>query len=229
MGIQENEQIALLSDYDTDSAYAIAYQTLYNNIRFSWDSKQMQHAIMLAAPVAYPGQATATANVAIAAAQNGVPTILVDADLHTPSLQQRFGIQHASGLLDLLSSETITAESITTHISETFTPGLRLLCAGTASTTLSASKASQLLSTKLTELLACLRDFLAQAEKKPSLIIFNSPPVLASSDASLISALVDQTFLVITAAYTTRTQARQAQDQLQRARGNIAGIIMLDV
>ena len=54
------------------------------------------------------------------------------------------------------------------------------------------------------------------------------PPVLAGADASLIAALVEKTFLSIIVGHTTRAQARQAQEQLQRAHAKLAGIIMLN-
>jgi len=44
----------------------------------------------------------------------------------------------------------------------------------------------------------------------------------------LIGALVEQTFLTIATGYTTRTQAKQAQEQLQLTHVKLAGIIMFE-
>jgi Mrp family chromosome partitioning ATPase len=134
VGTNAPKQQALLTDYNADSAYSIAYQTLYANIRFNWDSAQTrQHSILLATPAAYPGQATAVANIAIAAAQNGTPTILVDANLHASGLQQLFKTNAPTGLSDLLlTNREITAQALTSHLCETDMPRLRLLSAGKA-------------------------------------------------------------------------------------------------
>ena len=227
MGILSQEQIALLTDYDPTTQYSIAYHTVYNAICFSWDKKQAkQFAVLFATPAAYAGQATAPANLAIAAAQNGTPTILVDADLHNPSLQQRFGTEKLGGLSEMLSQDIITAQQLTQHLSKTFIPDLYLLGAGPA--VQQPIEIRRFLSNRLGDVVTNLRLFLKEAESRPSLIIFNSPPVLSDIDATLISSHMDQTFLTIATSHTTRTQAKRAQEQLERAHAKLAGFIMLD-
>src|SRR5438045_4083555 len=93
VSIPSQEQVTLLTDYDAGSTYSTAYQTLYANIRFNWDSERVkQQTIAITTPTAIPRQSEVVANVAIAAAQNGTPTIVVDANFRTPSLQQRFSL-----------------------------------------------------------------------------------------------------------------------------------------
>ena len=228
MGILSQEQIALLTDYDPTTQYSIAYHTIYNAICFSWDKKQAkQFAVLLATPAAYAGQATAPANLAIAAAQNGTPTILVDADLHNPSLEQRFGTEKQGGLSKMLSQDAITTQQLVQHLSKTFIPDLYLLGAGPA--VQQPIEIRRFLSNRLGDVVTNLRLFLKETESRPSLIIFNSPPVLSDIDATLISSHMDQTFLTIATGHTTRTQAKRAQEQLDRAHAKLAGFIMLDI
>ena len=228
MGILSQEQIALLTDYDPTTQYSLAYHTVYNTICFNWDKKQVeQHAILLVTPADYAGQATAPANLAIAAAQNGTPTILVDADLHNPSLQQRFGTEKRSGLSNMLSQDSITTQQLVQHMSKTFIPDLYLLGAGPA--TQQSIEIRRFLSNRLGDVVTSLRFFLKEAESRPGLIIFNSPPVLSDIDAALISSHMDQAFLTIATGRTTRTQAKRAQEQLERAHAKLAGFIMLDI
>jgi Mrp family chromosome partitioning ATPase len=227
VGILSQEQIALLTDYDPTTQYSIAHHTLYNAICFSWDKKQVEQlAILFATPVSYIGQATAAANLAIAAAQNGTPTILVDADLHNPSLQQRFGTEKQSGLSNMLSQDSITTQQLVQHLSKTFIPDLHLLGAGPAAQQLIEIR--RFLSNRLGDVVAGLRIFLKEATTRPGLIIFNSPPVLSDIDAALISSHMDQTFLTIATGRTTRMQVKRAQEQLERAHAKLAGFIMLD-
>src|SRR5437763_3205739 len=113
MGNRSNEQHVLLTDYDTDTAYSEAYHTLFANIRLNWDSTSTkQHTLLLTTPTAHAEQAAAVANVAIAAAQSSIPTLLVDANLRTPGLQQRFGLAICPGLSDLLAEESISPQKI---------------------------------------------------------------------------------------------------------------------
>jgi len=228
VGTPSHEQFTLLTDYDSDSAYSVAYQKVYANIRFNWDSERSkQYAISFTTPTTCSEQAALAANIAIAAAQNGTPAILVDADLQASSLQQRFSLGENSGLSDLLTKETITQQVVAAYLLEAFVPGLYLLCAGQKLP--HAQERSRLLATKLHDVLVGLREFLADTESRPGIIIFHSPPVLSGVEAAQIGALVDETFLAIVSGHTTRTQAMHALEQLQSAKVHVAGTITLDV
>ena len=225
MGNRSNEQYVLLTDYDTDTAYSEAYYTIFANIRLNLDSASTeQHTLLLTTPTANAEQAAAVANLAIAAARSSIPTILVDADLRTPGLQQRFGLAKGTGLSDLLAEESISPQKIPNYLQSTFIPGLQVLGAGTAP----AQGALLLLSPKLEETVKSICQYQATSETQPGIVIFHSPPVLAGADASLIGALVEQTFLSVIVGHTTRVQAKQAQEQLQQAHAKLAGIIMLN-
>jgi succinoglycan biosynthesis transport protein ExoP len=222
MSIPSQEQVTLLTDYDENSAYSRAYQMLYANISFNWnEAQQQQAAITFMTPSSYAGQATVAANIAIVAARNGTPTIIVDADLRTPTLQQRFGVNANAGLGDLLAHST--GASVSDVLCETFVPKLYLLSAGTGSPQGLQVHDLPILHRIVDELRHSL------ASNGSGLIVFNSPAVLANPDATLISSIVDQVFLLIVAGNTTRQQAKQAQEQLQHAHATLTGVVMLDV
>jgi Mrp family chromosome partitioning ATPase len=223
----KQEQLALLSDYDTGSAYHAAYQRLFANIRFGWENTgAKQHAILLAAPAPFSTYATTAANLAIIAAQSGTPTVLVDADLKTPVLQKRFGTPEIRGLSDLLSEGFSRSQALFSVLSETFVPQLRLLSAGNSLPQVDQS--ALLLANRLGDVLNGLRQMLSDSEGRSGLIVFHAPPVLSSIDTAQIGSLVDQTFLIIAKGETTRTQARQAQEQLERAHATISGLVLLE-
>lgn len=230
MGKPSQEQHALLTDYDIHSAYSEALQTLFANIRFQWEQAPV-HSLLITTPCAYGDYPALVANLAIVAAQIGTPTTLVDADLRNPVMQQRFGLEKAVGLSDLLADTALTPEKIAGTIQPTFIPGLQMLGAGTRK----EEGSTLLLSARLAEVISSLCRFSAEmsgeggAEKPGSIVLFHSPPVLAGADASLIGALVDQTVLAIVANRTTHAQAKKAQEQLQRARATLAGIVMVSL
>lgn len=229
MGTHSQEQITLLSDYDAESKYSTAYHAAFLNIRFNWKREEHPYyAILLTTPAPYSGQAIVPANIAIAAAQNGTPTLLVDADLCSPGrLQQRFGTNSSMGLGELLEANPAANTDLERYVSPTFIPSLYLL--GTGAAPRSSSESRTLLSSRLTETLLALRRFLQENDNQPGLIIFNSPPVLSGTDAALIGTQVDQTFLTIATGRTTQTQARRAQEQLERAQVRPAGVILVDI
>lgn len=228
MGNRSKEQHTLLSDYDSNTAYSEAFHTLFANIRFNWESDTTElshvHTLLLTTPSDYVEQAALTANLAIVAAQSGTTTILVDADLRTPSLQQRFSLNRSAGLSNLLEETSITPQKVACHLQSTFIPGLRLLGAGTST----AQGAPLLLSPRLEECMHSIRQVLVEPESSPGVVIYHSPPVLVGADASLIGALAEQSLLTIIVGRTTREQAKQAQEQLVRAHAKLAGVIMIN-
>lgn len=228
MGKLSEGKYTLLTDYDAGTAYSEAFHTLFANIRFNWESdastSSQVHTLLLTTPSDYAEQAAAAANLAIVAAQSGTATILVDADLRRPSLQQRFGLERSAGLSDLLLEEEPTSQKVASYLQSTFIPCLRVLSAGTSS----AQGAALLLSSKLERCLCSIRQVLVESESKPGMVIYHSAPALAGADASLIGALVEQTLLTVIVGRTTREQAKQAQEQLQRAHTKLAGFILLN-
>jgi Mrp family chromosome partitioning ATPase len=224
VSIPSQEQFELLTDYDIGSAYSEAYRTIYANICFNLDKAQEKPHTLLLTMIASSPRVVLAANVAIIAAQSGTPTILIDADLRKPDLEQRFGLEKGAGLRDLLQADVITPQQFRQCLRKTFVNNLLLLSAGSDDASEEA-----LFSSRLPGVIASMRDYLAEtAEGKTGMIIFHSSPVLAGPDASLIGAQVEQTILAIVKGRTTRSQAKQAQEQLQRAHVNLAGIIILD-
>lgn len=241
MGKTLQEQHALLTDYDIHSAYSEALHTLFANIRLQLQQNPAQtHSLLITTPRAYGDYAALVANLAIVAAQSGSPTTLVDADLRKPVMQQRFGLEKTTGLSDLLADTALTHQKITDALQTTFVPGLQILGAGTRA----EQGATLLLSPRLAEVVhyfyqqandaddarsAGNTDDVSGAENAGRIVLFHSPPVLAGADASLLAALAEQTILVIIANRTTRAQAKQAQEQLQRAQAKLAGVVMVSI
>lgn len=233
MGLRSQERYALLTDYETTTAYAQAFYTLFANMRFHRENEQGEsvppepvpasvQTLLVTSASAYADRATVAANLAIVAAQSGAETILVDADLRAPGIRQRFGFPAGAGLSDLLEEGDLGAEHVTACLQQTFVPGLRVLGAGTAS----AHGSALLLSPRLDRVVCALRELLAVA-RRPGMVLFHSASVLSGADASLLGVLTDQTVLAVIGGQTTRAQARRAQEQLAQARIKLAGVLLL--
>jgi protein-tyrosine kinase len=124
--------------------------------------------------------------------------LLVDADFAKPSVLARLGIASSPGLMDALANPDVDAEDyvITTDI-----PGLSILPAGAQTNQdteyLAASRAEAVLN-KLTE------------HDPARIVIFDSPPALAASPASVLALQVGQTVVVVHADVTTDSALRDA-------------------
>jgi protein-tyrosine kinase len=228
MGNQSKEQYALLTDFDLNTAFSDAFHTLFANIRFNWETSTIEppciHTLLLTSVSEYAEQSSVAANLAIVAAQSDYKTILVDADLRTPSLQQRFGLDRSVGLSDLLEETSITPQKVSEHLQSTFIPGLQILSSGTST----SAGATLLLSPKLEACMENIHKVLEQPGNAPGFVIYHSSPVLAGAGASLIGALTAQVLLTVVAGHTTREQAKEAQDQLEQAHAKLVGAIMVN-
>jgi Mrp family chromosome partitioning ATPase len=229
LGNRTSEQHTLITDFAGSTTYGEALRTFYANIRFQWQKDTERPAcvrsLLIATPVAAGDYAAVAANLAIVAAQSGVDTILVDADLRSPGFAQRFGLEKTTGLSDLLLDESLTKEKIEAALQTTFVPRLRLLGAGTST----SQATTLLLSPRLEKIVQYLYQYAETTGNEDALVIFHSSPVLAGPGASLIGAQVEQTVLAIVAGHTTRGQAKQAQEQLQQAHAHLIGVVMLNV
>ncbi len=228
MGNQSKEQYALLTDFDLNTSFSEAFHILFANICFNWETNTIEpsyiHTLLLTSVSEYAEQSAVAANLAIVASHSGYKTILVDADLRSPSLQQRFGLDRSVGLSDLLEETWITPQKVSEHLQSTFIPGLQILTSGTST----SAGATLLLSPKLEAFMDSIRKVLEQQGNALGIVIYQSSPVLAGANASLIGALTEQALLTVVAGRTTREQAKEAQTQLEQAHAKLVGAIMVN-
>ena len=149
------------------------------------------------------GKTFCAINLAISmAAERDVEVLLVDADFAKPDVMNRLGLKDGPGLLDALSDPRVDVEAC---VIRTDIPQLSLLPAGTKSITDTELLASR----RTAEIVA---DLLAADPKR--LVIFDSPPALAASPASVLATHVGQVMLVVRADRTSESDLRDAVVQL---------------
>jgi non-specific protein-tyrosine kinase len=140
-------------------------------------------------------------------AQGGRKTILVDCDLRRPNLHTFFGCQPEPGLTNLLL-ETDSEPAL----QETEVDDLYLLSSGL----LPPNPADLLGSKRMDHIIRKLKDM-------ADIILFDAPPVIAVTDATILGAKVDGVLLVIGAGRTKREHAQRAKDMLEKANVRIIG------
>lgn len=124
--------------------------------------------------------------------------LLVDADFAKPSVLSTLGIENGPGFMDALADSTIDAENF---IIETDVEGLSILPAGAQT-----NQDTEYLAASRT---ATIIDQLTRND--PSrIIIFDSPPALAASPASVLALHVGQTLMVVHADVTSDSALRDA-------------------
>lgn len=93
---------SLLVNFPTKSSFAESYRTLRTNIYFSIMEKDLK-SLVVSSSLPGEGKTTTVANLAYTIAQTGQSVLMVDADLRKPGLTQRFGLQKATGLSNIVA------------------------------------------------------------------------------------------------------------------------------
>ena len=167
---------------------------------------------------ALPEEGKTTTAVCLARIQalGGKKTLIIDADTRRPGVHSAFGIENSPGLVDILSGQAYFSD--VSHTDEE--SGARVLPAGTP-----APNSPDLLGSE------AMVKLLHRLSHTHDLIVIDSPPVMAASDAQILSQKVDATVFVVRWAKTRREVVKLALQRLGSVGGRLAGVLltMVDV
>jgi tyrosine-protein kinase Etk/Wzc len=220
----EESYVRLLSHHRPTSPIAESFRNIRTNLKISAQRK----TFLITSSNPEEGKTVIVINLGLVIAQENRRTLLVSSDLRRPAIAKSFGVEKEPGLSEILQGSA-SLDECTRNISDiilgdfdvedTLTQsGLRniwVLPAGSF-----PSNASELLSSReLSSLVAQLRD-------EFDCIIFDSPPILPVTDASLLAPLVDSVILCYEIGSTSRNALLRAKTQLEAVKANIGGIIL---
>ena len=199
---------------DSKSSWAEAYRTIRTAVFFG-TPKGEGKTILITSPAAADGKTTLVSNLAIAMAQAGQKTLILDADFRKPMQHKIFEINHQNkGLSNVLAGTTTLEEAI--QLTEV--RGLELLTCG-----LEVPNPSEILNS---ESFAQLLELLSNRYDR---VIVDAPPVMPVTDAQILAAICNITFLVLRAEKSTRKTSQHARDGLMSVGAYILGVVMNDV
>ncbi|HEY0687095.1 MAG TPA: AAA family ATPase [Steroidobacter sp.] len=171
------------------------------------------HRIMIASAMPGDGKTFTSINLAMSfALEKDVSVVLVDADVAKAHLSRTFRVHNNPGLMDLLRDESLDVEST---ILPTDVPGLSLLPAGKASDT-----AAELLASSRMETIASQ----ITARDPNRIVLFDSSPLLVTSEAISLAGMVGQIVLVVRAGVTPQSAVLDAIDLL--GEGKSIGLVL---
>lgn len=201
---------ALVVAMEPRSPAAESYRQIRTNIQYVSVDRPARTLLVTSANMG-EGKTTVSTNLSIALAQSGKRVLLVDTDMRRPMLHQLLEVQGNKGLCELI----IRGREDAALIKSTLVPNLRLLPAGR----LPPNPAELLGSERMREVFAWL-------ETQADYVIFDSPPVLAVTDAVVLSRLVDVTIFVARAGRTRLPALLTAVKQIEALEQPIAGVIL---
>jgi capsular exopolysaccharide synthesis family protein len=200
--------IKLITLNNPRSEAAEAYRALRTQLMYGSAGKAL-HTILITSAAKDDGKSAAAANLAAVLAQSGQRTILVDADLHRPAQATIWGVSAQRGLDLLMSDDRSLANP---PLVETSVPNLSLLLPGE----LTGVPADVLTSQRMSEIIGLLK-------ARSDYIVFDAPPVLATTDASILAPKVDGVVLVVRAGSTRTAQVERAKRMLESVNARILG------
>lgn len=210
--LRQNRKTALLTDVSAKSSLSEVYNVLRTHAQYA-DSQRETRSICITSCLPGEGKSLTAANLAISYALEGKRTLLIDADLRSPTLHKWFGVSNTQGLSYLLRQPSAAPES---QLHPTMVDNLHLLPAGTQ-----AHHPSELLASgKLEQLLeGWLKDTF-------DVLILDTPPVLMVTDAQIVARMAEGVLLVVGVGKTKRSEALKAKELLQRVKGNVLGVVL---
>jgi capsular exopolysaccharide synthesis family protein len=165
---------------------------------------------LITSPGSRDGKSTTCANLAVVLAQAGKEILVIDGDLHQPSLHKIFGVPNVNGMVNVLSGEYNLSEVCTEP-----EPRLKLLSTGP----LPPNPAELLISGRFTQLIG-------QTRPRFDYVLIDSPPTGSVSDPMIIAAQADAVLLVLDSQETSKRSLRRAMRNLEAVGAKVLGTVM---
>lgn len=186
-----------------------AYRTLRTNIQFSSFDNELD-SILVTSTGPAEGKSTTAANLALSMAEVGKKVLLIDCDLRKPTLHKKFNISNNKGLSNLLIGQFKFDE-----VAQQYTENMCVLTSGTVP----PNPSEMLASNKM-------KQFLEEAKKIFDFIVLDTPPVVAVTDAQLLSTMVGGVLLVVAVGQAEIGGAERAKELLDNVNANIIGVVL---
>ncbi len=193
------------------SAAAEAYRSLRTNLMFSSVEKPI-HTLLVTSAAREDQKSATLANLAVTFAQGGNRTILVDADLRQPQQHKIWGLENQRGVSQMMVDDAALNDP---PLHDSRVDNLQVLCTGE----LPPNPADLLGGVRMGDIIAALK-------QRADYVLFDSPPVLAATDAALLGIKLDAALLAVRAGDTRRDHTAQARQALERVHVRIVGAVL---
>lgn len=199
--------------YEGLGSYEEAIRTLRHSILLP-DADQNMRSLLVTSAVPGEGKSTAIIHLAVAHAEQGRRTLIIDADLRRPTIHKRLEIDGSRGLSNVLLGEAPWKDVI---VPSNVLSNLDVLPAGMAS-----RRASDLVG-------AMMIDILDDAANDYDLILVDAPPLLGFAEALQIATSVDGVVVLAKAGQTSRKAIASVLATLRRLRAHTVGLVLNEV
>jgi capsular exopolysaccharide synthesis family protein len=186
-----------------------AFRQIRTNILFSGPAEQ-RRSLLVTSPSPEDGRTSVAVNLAATMTAGGRRVLIVDANFRQPSIQRLFPQCPDGGL-----SSALVGEGTWKELVAEVEPGLSVMAAGPL-----PPNPAELLDSE--QMSALLEEMVAEYDQ----VIFDGPPAMVVTDASILSSIVDGTVLVVRAGDNTYGIVQRTRDNLERVGAHITGAVL---
>ena len=202
----------LITREDPRSPVSEAYRSLRTSMLYSSSADKKIKSILVSSAGPGEGKTTTVANLAITYANLGKKTILIDTDLRRPVIHKVLDLKKEPGITDYLSGSIDNFKDI---IQATEIENLYVVTSGIIPPNPSELLGSQ----RMTDLIRML-------EADWDMILFDSPPLVAVTDATMVSKEIDQIVMVVKVGQTDKKAFDHTINSLRNVNAPLGGIIL---
>jgi polysaccharide biosynthesis transport protein len=206
-------RVELLSFAQPRSQISEAFRALRTSLLLS-QAEHPPQVMLVTSALPREGKTTAAVNLAVTLAQLGDRTLLVDSDMRKPGVRRALNLPvvREAGLSSYLAGACSLEEAITPH------PAISNLLA-LVTGPIPPSPADLLSSYRMREAIADLR-------RRFKFVVIDSPPIMAATDAVVLSALTDGVLLVVRSGETPKEAFTRTRDILASVKCRLLGVVL---
>ena len=219
-------QLRLISHFSPPSTISEAYRSLRTNLLYSQTGDH--RVIIVSSSTVKEGKSTIAANLAVVVAQQGARVLLIDGDMRKPMQHHTFGLKRTPGLSECLLGQTEWQDAVK-RFSDVMlgdmgidqallTPGLDqldILTCGSVAT----SPPDLLASPQMATILEAVR-------QEYDMVLIDMPPMLHTTDATILASKVDGILLVYHIGSVVRGALKRVKSNIESVGGKVLGVVL---
>jgi succinoglycan biosynthesis transport protein ExoP len=206
-------RVELLAYVQPKSQISEAFRALRTSLLLS-QAEHPPQVILVTSALPREGKTTAAVNLAVTLAQLGDRTLIVDSDLRKPGVRRALNLTGSRelGLSSYLAGVCSLEDATVAH------PAISNLSALTTGP-VPPSPADLLSSHRM-------RDAITEFRRRFKFIVIDSPPIMAATDAVILSALTDGVLLVVRSGETPKEAFTRTRDLLAAVKSRLLGVVL---
>ncbi|MDH4422867.1 MULTISPECIES: CpsD/CapB family tyrosine-protein kinase [Bacillus] len=202
----------LITHQEPKSRITEQYRNIRTNIEFTSVDNNIR-SIMVTSANPGDGKTMTVSNLAVVFGQQGKKVLVIGADLRKPSIQDLFAVHTSNGLTNVLSGQA----NIMQCIQKTDIENVYVMASGPI-----PPNPAELLGNQVMD------EVLLEAYNMFDIVLIDTPPVLAVTDAQILANKCDGIILVVRSEKTEKDKIVKTKQLLDKASGKILGVVLND-